>query len=171
MTVLPVANAALPTAGILSWQFQRSADHRHQGIDLRAPKGTPVYASASGTVEHAHTRLTPGFSGYGRVVVVRTGSAGPWLLYAHLDEVQVGKGDKVKAGQQIGTVGTTCFRDGEPNAQCAPHLHFEVSPTRYPQDSEAPRLDPVAWLQGGGGWLVVVALLSGVGWWFWRRRG
>ncbi len=169
MPVSPIRNAKLPTSGILSWMYQRSADHNHQGIDIPAPKGTPVYASAAGVVTHAYNALAPGFSGYGRVVVIRNSSSGPWQLYAHLDQVSVSRGQTVKAGQKIGTVGTTCFRDSDPSAECGAHLHFEVSPTAYPQPSEAPRMDPIAWLKGGFGFFGLL-VVGGIGWWFWKHR-
>lgn len=167
--MIPIRGAKLPTRGILSWGYQRTDEHKHRGIDLPAPKGTPVLAAASGVVTHAYTTLAPGFSGYGRVVVVKHGKSGPWQLYAHLDKVYVVKGQTVKEGQQVGTVGTTCFRDSDPDAQCAAHLHFEVSPRAYPQPSEAPRMDPVAWLQGGIG-IFGLAVLGGGGWWAWKNR-
>lgn len=135
-----------PRSGILSFAYQRSATHRHQGIDLPAPEGTPVYATAGGTVTHAATQLAPGFSRYGSHVVVDHGRR--WQLYAHLADVAVHAGQRVRAGDLLGTVGRTCYRREDPQALCSsPHLHFEVSPRAYPQDSEAPRVDPVAWLE------------------------
>lgn len=130
---------------------RRSATHLHRGIDLGAPEGTPVYAIAPGVVTHASAELGSGFSGYGGHVVVRLGTAGPWLLYAHLSRVDVRPGDSVAGGQLLGAVGRTCYSREEPRKLCGgAHLHFEVSPTPYPQDSEAPRLDPVAYLQEQG---------------------
>lgn len=170
----PIPGAVLPTAGILSWQYRRTPTHTHQGIDIVKPKGTPVLAAASGVVTHAHSSLAPGFSGYGRVVVVRQSATGPWFLYAHLDKVLVTAGQQVSEGQKIATVGDSCFSKDEPAGDCSgSHLHFEVSPRPYPQESEASRLDPVAWVQGRtGGSITAVFLLvaGGVGYWLWRRR-
>ena len=166
----PVPGAAIPTTGILSFGYKRSATHTHRGIDIRARKGSPVVAVASGVVERAHTTLGSGFSGYGRVVVIK-GAKGRWFLYAHLDRVLVRRGQQVTKGQQIGTVGNTCFRKSDPQASCSgPHLHFEVSPRRYPQQAEASRLDPVAWLGGGGGIGIAAMLVVGLGAWLWSRR-
>lgn len=146
---LPIAGARLPKpGGVLSYGYQRTPTHRHQGLDFPAPLGTPVYASEGGTVEHAHRSFTPGFSGYGRVVVVRHDD-GTRALYAHLEDVHAQQGQRVATGTALGTVGTTAFRRDAPTARFAksgPHLHFEVSPGAYPRASEAPRIDPAAWL-------------------------
>lgn len=169
--ISPIANVKLPTSGILSFGFVRSDTHIHRGIDIPAKLGTPVRAAASGVVEHAHQSLAPGFSGYGAVVVVRMGQNGPWQLYAHLDKVLVQKGQTVLEGQQIGTVGRSCFNKTDPKKLCdGPHLHFEVSPRPYPQDSEASRMDPVAWIQGGGAAGLGLLVLAGLGFWWWKRR-
>lgn len=171
--VNPIPGAALPTSGILSWHFKRSPTHTHQGIDIPKPKGTPVLAAASGVVTHASSVLAPGFSGYGRIVVVRQSPTGPWFLYAHLDQVLVSAGQQVQEGQKIATVGDSCFSKDAPGGDCSgSHLHFEVSPKSYPQDSEATRLDPVAWIEGrtGSGVAVLLLVAAGVGYWFWRRR-
>ena len=152
--VPPVPGGRIPTHGVLSFGYRRSATHTHQGIDIPARTGTAVIAAAAGRVVRAHWGLTPGFSGYGRVVVVRQGPEGPWLLYAHLDRVDVAVGDWVVVGGQLGTVGATCFRDEEPEAMCGgPHLHFEVSPRPYPQPAETPRTNPVS--SAGGASLLV----------------
>lgn len=175
---LPVPGARAPKAGAsTSFGFQRSATHMHRGVDLVAPEGTPVYSVSDGVVTHAITKLAQGFSGYGRVVVVEASDAGPWFLYAHLDRVDVGAGSIIRAGQQIGTVGRTCFTRTEPQKLCGggAHLHFEASPRPYPQASEAPRLDPSPYLareglrpfmMGAGAGLVVAAALAGAVWWF-----
>ena len=150
----PVASARIPRSGSSSFGYRRSPTHVHQGLDFFAPIGTPIEATAAGVVTHASAELERGFSGYGRHVVIETDS-GVWQLHAHLDEVQVAPGQRVKAGERLGTVGDTCFRlpgDGELLADTAaercqePQLHFEVSPAPYPQESEARRLDAAAWL-------------------------
>lgn len=155
MAVVPIDGVTLPREGITSYRYQQTATHRHQGIDLHAPLGTPVRSAFDGVVTQTATKLRGGFSGYGRIVVVR--GNGVWALYAHLDQVFARKGDHVAAGEVIGTVGRTCFSKSEPTKLCArPHLHFEVSPRAYPQPSEAMRLDPVAFL--GDQWNPRIAL-------------
>lgn len=147
--MLPIANARLPTAGKGAYLYQRSATHRHRGIDLQAPKGTPVVAPAPGIVEHANRVWRQGFTGYGRNVVLLHAD-GTRTLHGHLDRVDVEHGELVEEGAQLGTVGTSAFTKagGYVDERLGPHLHFEVSPRAYPQQSEAPRLDPVAWLRG-----------------------
>lgn len=147
--VLPVTGANIdPSSGRkASFGFRRSVKHVHQGVDIGAATGTPVYAAQGGTVTHAHTSLAPGFSGYGRAIVVASPVSGNipaiWHLYAHLDSVGVRPGDRVYAGQLIGTVGRTCFSRDEPEHLCGgSHLHYETSPRPYSQHAEASRLRP-----------------------------
>lgn len=153
MPLLPFPTAKLPTTGTLSWGFRRSDTHVHNGIDLPAPEGTPVYAAADGVVQQASERWEQGFSGYGMHVVLAVPTPAParWLLYAHLSRVLVSPGQRVKAGQLIGAVGRTAFsaEDHTSLLDTGPHLHFEVSPRAYPQPSESARVDPVAWLGKG----------------------
>lgn len=139
----------LPTTGILSYLYQRTPTHWHRGIDLPAREGTPVHAAAPGTVTHAVREYTDGFGGYGRVVAIAAHD-GTHQLYAHLQHVGVQAGQKVHAGDVIGTVGRTGFTAAEPHKLIGgAHLHFEVSPRRYPLVKEAERVDPVAWLLRG----------------------
>jgi murein DD-endopeptidase MepM/ murein hydrolase activator NlpD len=86
----------------------------HPGVDLRAPKGTPVYAMAEGTVIEVEKVAF----GYGHSVrIAHKGTTS--TLYAHLDKVEVKSGEKVERGEEVGTVGMTGRTTG-------PHLHFEV---------------------------------------------
>ena len=92
------------------------SDKPHPGIDLAAPKGTPIHAAAAGTVI-ASGELAENNGRYGTSVIVETGAR--QTLYAHLNSVAVKAGDRVAAGQVIGAVGESGFATG-------PHLHFEV---------------------------------------------
>jgi murein DD-endopeptidase MepM/ murein hydrolase activator NlpD len=92
------------------------SDRPHQGIDLVAPKGTPIHAAVAGTVT-AVGALAENNGRYGTSVIIDTGAR--QTLYAHLNSVAVRAGDRVVAGQVIGAVGETGFATG-------PHLHFEV---------------------------------------------
>lgn len=86
----------------------------HQGYDIAASTGTPIYASAAGTV----TRSNYGSDGYGNCVVIDHGEG--WTsLYAHQSQIAVSVGDYVEQGQLIGYVGSTGNSTG-------PHLHFEI---------------------------------------------
>lgn len=145
------------------------AIRQHNGVDLAGVEGTtPVVAVAAGVVEHATGNGARGFSCYGRVVVVHHPDLDVWTLYAHLHDVAVEVGQEVQPGTLIGHVGATngspahpdtTFRDGRclpggelaaPNPGSGPHLHFEVSPRRYPQSAAAARIDPIAWLGAHG---------------------
>jgi murein DD-endopeptidase MepM/ murein hydrolase activator NlpD len=82
-------------------------------MDFSASTGTPIYATGNGTVTKAGWQ-----SGYGRVVVINHGY-GYETLYAHMNKIDVRKGQKVVRGEVIGEVGNTGKSTG-------PHLHYEV---------------------------------------------
>lgn len=94
----------------------------HTGIDLTAPTGTEVYATGDGKIIKAG--YTPG--GYGKKVLIDHGF-GYKTLYAHLDDVIVKSGQKIKRGELIGTVGST-------GRSTAPHLHYEVRKNNKPEN-------------------------------------
>lgn len=139
----PVARTVWPTKADRKFGALRG-ERRHRGVDFFAPRGTDVLAVQDGMVTRAHKRYTRGFSGYGRVVVLRI-DAGPYVLYSHLDDVYVSSGERVQRGQRIGTVGDTAFSATKPTARfrsSKPHLHFEVSPHPYPMARATERIDP-----------------------------
>ncbi len=86
---------------------------RHKGIDLIAARGTLVRASAKGKVRHAGTNVP----GYGNLVLIEHGG-GYMSAYAHLDQIRIARGAILKAGEVIGTLGSS--------GTDRPHLHFEV---------------------------------------------
>ena len=84
----------------------------HRGTDYAAPRGTPVYAAGDGRViEAGYTRPN------GRYVFIQHGEQFE-THYLHLHKLKVKKGDRVKQGAVIGTVGST-------GAATGPHLHYE----------------------------------------------
>lgn len=86
---------------------------------------------------------SPGFSGYGRSVVV-SHAGNLDTLYAHLGSATVAPGDRVSAQQQLGTVGASCGTREQPALRCrGAHLHFELLRGRYPVASSTPRINPV----------------------------
>jgi LysM repeat protein len=117
--VIPGASAGwrCPVDGpryINDWGFPRSGGRTHQGNDLFAPRGTPVYAPVSGSVIFLNGRL-------GGLQFWLKGDDGTTYIGSHLDTV--GTPGYVTAGTKVGTVGNTG------NAiRTSPHLHFEVHP-------------------------------------------
>ena len=87
---------------------------RHNGLDIVASSGEPVYATAGGVVSDVIT----GRTGLGNIVVIKH-NGGYVTRYAHLSDVEVKKGRKVKKGDRIGYVGVS-------GNSFAPHLHYEV---------------------------------------------
>ena len=85
----------------------------HTGLDISAPIGTPVKATADGIVIHANWN-----AGYGRCVIVDHGN-GYQTWYAHLSKMDVMEGEEIRQGEVVGRVGTTGRSTG-------PHLHYEV---------------------------------------------
>ncbi|MDO5563289.1 MAG: peptidoglycan DD-metalloendopeptidase family protein [Synergistaceae bacterium] len=85
----------------------------HTGLDISAPKGTPVVAADSGEVLY-----TGWMRGYGQVIIVDHG-ANLTTVYAHLSQIECKEGAKVSRGATIGRVGSTGVATGN-------HLHFEV---------------------------------------------
>ena len=96
--------------------------HGYNGVDLAAPMGTPVFASASGDVVVSDDYGWNG--GYGNYVVI-SHTNGTQTLYAHLTEAAVFAGAYVYQGQIIGYLGSTGKSTG-------PHLHFEVRGAKNP---------------------------------------
>lgn len=86
----------------------------HEGLDIIADVGTPVYATGDGTVSFAGRTA----SGYGAVVEINHGY-GYTTLYAHLSQIRVRSGQKVKRGELIA-------RSGRSGLVSGPHLHYEV---------------------------------------------
>jgi murein DD-endopeptidase MepM/ murein hydrolase activator NlpD len=95
----------------------------HAGIDLAAPRGTPIYASGDGIIEKAQW-----VSGYGRFVQIQHVN-GYETAYGHMNGWADGMkpGVKVRQGQVIGYVGSTGYSTGN-------HLHFEIRINGRPQD-------------------------------------
>lgn len=91
---------------------------RHRGVDICAPAGTPIYASAGGTVTKAGYNKAGAGTGYGYSVIINHGG-GYSSVYAHCLSLTVSAGQTVKQGQLIGYVGSTGRSTGN-------HCHFEI---------------------------------------------
>jgi murein DD-endopeptidase MepM/ murein hydrolase activator NlpD len=110
----------MPLEGRISSHFGgrrdpvRGGQRHHDGIDIAAPRGTPIGAAAAGTVVFAGRK-----GGYGNMVEIEHAD-GRRTRYGHADRIMVSPGDQVGDGQTIATVGSTGRSTG-------PHLHFEVN--------------------------------------------
>ncbi|WP_264327087.1 peptidoglycan DD-metalloendopeptidase family protein [Romeriopsis navalis] len=104
----------MPSKGLLSSGYGWRWGRMHRGIDIAAPVGTPIVASAAGRVSYA--RWNNG--GYGYLVELEH-EDGTMTRYAHNSRILVKEGQEVAQGQQISAMGSTGFSTG-------PHLHFEI---------------------------------------------
>ncbi|MGN9806404.1 M23 family metallopeptidase [Micromonospora sp. L32] len=137
-TVATVGRGRLgrPLAGRLTSRFGTRFDpyykvwQLHAGVDLAAPTGTPILAAADGRVSRVGW-----YGGYGNYTCIAHGRADGQRLstcYGHQSRLLVSPGQRVRAGQVIGLVGST-------GASTGPHLHFEVRLGGRP-------VDPLPWL-------------------------
>jgi murein DD-endopeptidase MepM/ murein hydrolase activator NlpD len=110
----PVKTAEFTSAfGVRADPFRKAAA-MHAGIDLAGPVGTPIYATADGTVARAGWNS----GGYGNLIEIDHGR-GIVTRYGHLSKMDVNPGDRVTRGQMIGRMGSTGRSTGS-------HLHYEV---------------------------------------------
>lgn len=116
-----------PVHGKITGNFgEKRRRHYHKGVDIAAPRGTPVRAALSGKVVYAGSD----YSGYGKTVIIDHQN-GFMSLYSHLKKIVASEGKLVRQREIIGTVGKTGRATG-------PHLHFEIryhekliNPMRY----------------------------------------
>jgi murein DD-endopeptidase MepM/ murein hydrolase activator NlpD len=108
-----------PVEGRLMGAFGRRTDPfsgegaMHMGVDISAPTGTAVRATADGVVVFAQVE-----NGYGKLIRIEHGN-GMQTYYAHLSRFYVNVGQDVRRGEMVGAVGST-------GRVTAPHLHYEV---------------------------------------------
>lgn len=122
---LPVGRGGCmwPARGRVTSEYGSRWGRMHQGIDIAAPTGTPIYAARGGTVIYAGR-----MNGYGNAVVIDHGGDFT-TLYAHQSQIMTSDGASVSQGARIGSIGNTGNSTG-------PHLHFE---TRYGGAARNPR--------------------------------
>lgn len=116
-SIQPVANDDLTrTASGFGWRIHpiHKISKFHAGMDFTAKVGTPIYATGDGKVVFAEYAT----NGYGLHVIIDHGYDYQ-TLYAHLSKIIVKKGQKVKRGDELGSIGNTGLSSG-------PHLHYEV---------------------------------------------
>jgi len=130
--VVPVMGVA-PSALESSWGAPRSGGRHHEGIDIFAPRGTPVVAATRGEV------LRVGQNRLGGNVVWVAGAGARLYYYAHLSRFRTGLavGEPVEPGTILGYVGTSGNAAGTP-----PHLHFGM----YPLSRGLRAVDPAPFL-------------------------
>jgi murein DD-endopeptidase MepM/ murein hydrolase activator NlpD len=112
--IYPLMNPARITSRF-GWRTHPLTGSRrfHSGLDIAAPSGTPVVATATGTVVSAGWN-----GGYGKAIVIQHNDT-QQTLYGHLSEIAVQPGQQIAQGTVIGLVGSTGNSTG-------PHLHFEA---------------------------------------------
>lgn len=110
---MPLQDAALTSNFGMRTHPVLGGRRSHNGVDLAAPTGTPVYATADGYVSKAEW-----FSSYGNYIAIEHG-ADMQTRFAHLSRIAVNEGERVQKGDLIGYVGSTGRSTG-------PHLHYEV---------------------------------------------
>ena len=123
LTIATGPSLAFPVAGRSRTAVQSffgadrdAGSRRHEGVDIFAPRGTPVLAAAPGIVTNTGVTTLGG-----RVVWVRDATRGQSLYYAHLDSQIAHPGERVQIGDTLGLVGNTGNARTTP-----PHLHFGV---------------------------------------------
>ena len=112
-SLVPVEGVKLTSDFGMRWHPVLGGRRAHKGVDLAAPAGTPIRASADGMVERADW-----FAGYGLFVALEHGGDIE-TRYGHMSRLNVAAGQRVRKGDVIGYVGSTGRSTG-------PHLHYEV---------------------------------------------
>jgi murein DD-endopeptidase MepM/ murein hydrolase activator NlpD len=124
-----------PVDGEIGSNFGMRNGRPHDGVDIRAQKGTPIHASAAGEVVYAGQ-----MSSYGNLILIRHRD-NYFTAYAHNEENLVEEGKKVEQGDLIAKVGDTGNATGY-------HVHFEI------RDGSTP-MDPMLFLPDSGGPVLV----------------
>lgn len=106
-----------PNGFIDSWGFPRSGGRTHQGVDMFAAYGTPLYAVADGVIYRVYNNALGGLA------INLIDNDGNMYYYAHMSSASVKTGQKIGMGQVIGAVGTSGNAAGTP-----PHVHWQFHP-------------------------------------------
>ncbi|MEW5821494.1 MAG: M23 family metallopeptidase [Cyanobacteriota bacterium] len=109
--ITPVSGCMISPYGRKRYHNGKPTGDYHKGIDIKAPLGRPIYTTEAGKV-----LIAEDFRLHGKTVAIDHGQ-GLMSIYIHMNKIDVKKGDELKRGQQIGTVGSTGFATG-------PHLHW-----------------------------------------------
>ena len=117
-TIQPISNSDLKRmASGFGWRTDpfTKKRKRHWGMDFSAERGSPIYATGDGKISRADNRA----AGFGNHVRIDHGF-GYVSIYAHMDNISVRRGNRVKRGDIIGYVGSS-------GRSVAPHLHYEIT--------------------------------------------
>ncbi|NCC25093.1 MAG: peptidase M24 [Deltaproteobacteria bacterium] len=127
--ILSATPSIWPTEGWVTSRFGKRKSpftgrlEFHKGLDISAPSGTPIFATARGKVVQADRD-----GGYGKTIIIDHGH-GIRTVYSHLSKFAVQKGVEIQRGELIGYVGNTGRSTGS-------HLHYEVRLNNIPIDPE-----------------------------------
>ena len=128
-SIMPLAGEHMTSGFGMRWHPVVGGRRQHKGVDLAAPTGTPIHASADGTVAMAER-----YSGYGLYVQIEHGGSLE-TRYGHMSRIAVAEGQYVHKGDVIGYVGSTGRSTG-------PHLHYEVR-------VDGAAVNPIPYMHGG----------------------
>ena len=128
-SIVPLSGVHLTSGFGMRWHPVMGGRRQHKGVDLAAPTGTPIHASADGTVAMAER-----YSGYGLYVQIEHGGSLE-TRYGHMSRIAVAEGQFVHKGEVIGYVGSTGNSTG-------PHLHYEVR-------VDGTAVNPIPYMHGG----------------------
>lgn len=146
----PLAINKLRTAGLASVNSAKfgmvrkntnGTPRAHQGIDLQANFGTPIFAVEDGTI----VGINLGKDGYGFTITLKFGDK--FAFYAHLSEVHTGVGHAVSKGELIGKTGSSGNAVGMNTISKGGHLHFEIRTQQNAGLGLAGRLDPLDYVE------------------------
>ena len=131
-TIQPISNSDLKRmASGFGWRTDpfTKKRKRHWGMDFSAERGSPIYATGDGKISRADNRA----AGFGNHVRIDHGF-GYVSIYAHMDNISVRRGNRVKRGDIIGYVGSS-------GRSVAPHLHYEIT-------KDGKKIDPINFYHG-----------------------
>lgn len=131
-TIQPISNSDLKRmASGFGWRTDpfTKKRKRHWGMDFSAERGSPIYASGDGKISRSDNKA----AGFGNHVRIDHGF-GYVSIYAHMDNISVRRGNRVKRGDIIGYVGSS-------GRSVAPHLHYEIT-------KDGKKIDPINFYHG-----------------------
>lgn len=111
----------------------------HQGVDLAVPNNYRCYAVDDGIVSFVKTSDD---NGYGRMLIIKL-DGGLFVAYAHLKDILVKEGQRVKAGDVVALTGSSGNARTMRDMPGGSHLHFEVRTSQHPGKGLAGRIDPL----------------------------